>query len=533
MPFLLLNVNNYREITSTRLSQKKVKVRSNYHRHLSLSKKLLHSSIWQRFYKKEPSMRQSFRKYWIFPLLILFHSFIYSSDEKTLPSHEITMIGTGYVGLVAGACLADFGHVVTCCDIEKSKIDLLNEGHLPIYENGLDDIIRRARDNNRLFFTHEVAKAIRKNPIIFIAVGTPSQKNDEPDLTAIKQVARVCGENLNAPKTFFIKSTVPIGTVRLFQELIRKHSQSNIPFEIGYSPEFLREGSSVKDFCEPDRVILGTESKTARQTFCEIFHPLHQKNIPFQFTSIESAEIIKYAANSFLAVKISFINEMADLCDACHADIAEVAMGIGSDHRIGPFFLKPGPGYGGSCLPKDTTAFFHEAEKLNINLKILSATIEINKNRPNQIIQKLKNLLETSLQGKTIALLGLAFKENTDDVRESPSLKIIENLLLDDAYIKAYDPVAIMNMKKIYPQIEYCESIEDTTRDADAVILMTPWEEFSNIDLGHMRTLMKHPILLDTRNCFEPEQLLLNGFIFDNMGRSKSATKEMIQKTCN
>ncbi|HSW85944.1 MAG TPA: UDP-glucose/GDP-mannose dehydrogenase family protein [Rhabdochlamydiaceae bacterium] len=438
-------------------------------------------------------------------------------DRKT---HGITVIGTGYVGLTLGACLAEFGNHVICCDIDQDKIDLLNQGHIPIFEIGLKELVDKNVQENRLLFSSDVKQSIRKNEIIFIAVGTPSNENGEANLGAFHAVAKTIGKNINGQKVIFVKSTVPIGSVKKFADLIRQNCDDQFDFDLAYTPEFLREGTSVQDFCDPERVVIGSESKRANQILVEILWPLYSKKVPFLFTSIESAEMIKYAANSFLAVKIAFINEIANLCDQVGADVFEVKSGLALDSRIGSKCLNPGPGYGGYCLPKDTIALVHDAQKLGVDLKIVQAAIEANKLQPQIILQKLYKLLDSEVENKTIAILGLSFKENTDDVRCSPSLKIIEELLKNGAYVKAYDPIAMQHVKKIYPQIEYCDSSYDAAEESDAIMLLTGWKEFENIDLVKLRDSMKRPLFVDGRNLISTETLKNLGFKYENVGRS-------------
>lgn len=456
----------------------------------------------------------------------IFYFFIFLSllSETRLQAesnHKIAVIGTGYVGLVAGACLADFGHIVMCCDIDTKKIEMLNEGHLPIYEIGLQEIVDRNFQEKRLIFTSNIPEAIRLCDSVFICVGTPSDDAGKADLRAIYAACKTIGENINGPKVIFVRSTVPPGTVKKLTEIIQLNYQGNEEVIVAFTPEFLREGVSVKDFCHPERVVIGTHSEAAKKTFCEIFHKQYSKNIPFLLTSIESAETIKYASNAFLAVKVSFINEMSNFCDLSGADIVEVAAGMGLDSRIGSQFLKPGPGYGGSCFPKDTLAILNEANVLGVDLKVIQGAVDANEAQMSIVMNKLRRLLQEPLQGKTIAILGLAFKSNTDDVRYSPALKLINSLILEGAKIKAYDPEAMKNTEKQYPEITYTSSWKEAAQNADAMVLTTDWEEFFTIDLPELYQLMKAPFVLDTRNIFSPEELKQEGFIFDNMGHQK------------
>lgn len=457
----------------------------------------------------------------IFPLL---HPYTSLENDSDFSNYKIAVIGTGYVGLSLGACLAEFGNQVICCDIDQGKISALNQGHIPFFEIGLEDLINKNMQENRLFFTTDVKQSIKDSNVLFIAVGTPSDINGEADLRAVHAVAKMIGENMNTHKFIFMKSTVPLGTIRQFGNLIR-HCNPMCDFDLAYTPEFLKEGSSVKDFCEPERIVIGTESEKARNVFYQILRPLVSKNIPFLFTSIESAEMIKYAANSFLAVKISFINEIANLCDQTGADVFEVSHAIGLDSRIGEKFLNPGPGYGGSCLPKDTTNLLHEAHKLDVDLKVIQAAVDANNLQTNLILQKLYKLLKQPVTDKTITILGLAFKGNIDDVRSSPSLKIIDELLKQGAHIKTYDPMAMENTKKLFPQLEYCSSSYKAAEDSDAVMLLTDWREFENIDLEKLHHSMRNAIFVDARNMIPPQKLIQAGFRYENVGRSNTGSK--------
>ncbi|MDN3506141.1 MAG: UDP-glucose/GDP-mannose dehydrogenase family protein [Simkaniaceae bacterium] len=429
--------------------------------------------------------------------------------------HKITVIGTGYVGLVSGACLAEFGNDVICCDIDANKIRMLNNGEIPIYEPGLKELVQK---NTQIKFSSNVAEAIQKNDVILICVGTPMAQTGEADLTALYSAAKSIGENLNSPKTIYIKSTVPLGTIKKVKSEIGKHNKKDTPFSIAYLPEFLREGSAVQDFLHPDRVVIGAESDEIQNQVLEILQPLQQQNVPFQFTKIESAEAIKLVANSFLAVKISFINEIANLCDQTGADIFEVAQGIGSDSRIGRKCLNPGPGYGGSCFPKDIQAILNNAQDLGVELRVISAAAKANHDQPKVVIEKLKNTLQSPLKGKTIGILGLAFKANTDDVRDSPALKVMEQLLAMGAKIQAYDPEAMLNTKKLFPQVTYCYSTYETAKKADAILVLTEWEEFGRLNWVKIHQLMNHPNIVDARNTLSVNNLTGLGFNLRNIG---------------
>lgn len=457
---------------------------------------------------------------------------LFSSNQEELKAGQpygIAVIGTGYVGLTIGACLAEFGNRVVCCDIDQNKIASLQQGRIPIHEIGLQEIVDKNRQEKRLFFSGDVEQSIRNNEILFIAAGTPLNENGEENSNALYTTAKLIGENLNGHKIIYVKSTAMLGLIRKFAALIRQHNQGQFDFDIAYTPEFLREGSSVEDFCHPERIVIGSESEKANLTFCQILEPLYKKKIPFLFTSIESAEMIKYASNSFLAVKIAFINEIANLCDRNGADIADVAAALALDSRIGPKFLKPGPGYGGYCLSKDTITLVQDAQKLGVDLKIVQAAVEANKIQQQIVLQKLYKLLDFEVNNKTIAILGLSFKENTDDVRCSPALKVIEELLKKGALINVFDPCAMKNLKKIYPQIRYWNSPYDAVKGTDATLLLTGWKEFENMDFDKIHQLMKQPNIVDARNLIALETLKKFGFKYENIGRSNLEKKNRIK----
>lgn len=434
-------------------------------------------------------------------------------------SRRIGVLGTGYVGLVLGACLADFGNEVVCADIDKEKIKMLNNGEIPIYEPGLKEIVDRSQKKGALSFSDDPERTVRECQVIFIAVGTPMNEEGKADLSAIKSVAKMIGRNLNGYKVICTKSTVPIGTGKEIKEIIKESAQ-NQEFDIVSNPEFLKEGAAVNDFLYPDRVVIGAESEKAVQILNEIYAPLLANTIPFLYTDITTAETIKYASNSFLAVKISFINEISHLCDVTGADVKIVAEGMGRDNRIGRKFLNPGPGFGGSCFPKDAQALLHRARSCSIDLKIVKAALEANEDQKRRVFKKLYHLLDYNLQKKTIAILGLAFKANTDDVRHSPAITLIEHLLEHDVTIKAYDPVAMENMKKIMPSITYAHSTEEAVTDADAVVILTEWEEFRGLDLEKLAKLMRRRVLLDARNIINTVKLAKLDFSFSNIGNA-------------
>ena len=431
---------------------------------------------------------------------------------------KITIIGTGYVGLVSGAGIAEFGNDVTCVDIDKNKIQKLNSGEILIYEPELDSIVNRNKSNGRLKFSSDINKSIKSSDIIFIAVGTPQDKNGEADITAIQSVAKLIGENLNKYKIICTKSTVPIGTGKKIETII-KSINTSIEFDYVSNPEFLREGSAVKDFLKPDRIVIGARSKKAVEIMQDIYRPLYLNETPILSTSVETAEMIKYASNAFLALKISYINEIANLCDLVGADVQVVSKAMGQDGRISPKFLHPGPGFGGSCFPKDTMSLANIAKKNNIRMNTIEAAIKTNNEQKVLMVNKLKSLLNNKIKDKTIAVLGLAFKPQTDDIRDSASTIIIPRLIKEGAKINTYDPVAMDNFKSLKLNINYFNNWQDAVRDADALMLLTEWNEFRGIDLSELKLLLKTPIVLDSKNILSIQKLRSFGFKYDNVGR--------------
>jgi len=431
---------------------------------------------------------------------------------------KIAMLGVGYVGLVSGTGLADFGNEVICYDIDTAKIGKLNNGEMPIYEPGLIDLVRKNVAKGRLKFSDDLTLAIRESEVIFLAVPTPSGENGEVDLSyifnAVDQIAKV----IDSFKVIVTKSTVEVGTNDQIRERLLSHKIAPEMFEVVSNPEFLREGSAVSDFMRPDRVVIGTSSPKALEIMKEIYRPLYLIETPIVATDIHTAEMIKYASNAFLATKISFINEIANLCELVGADVQQVAKAMGLDGRIGKKFLHAGPGYGGSCFPKDTLALTKIAEKAGMRATIVEAVIEVNNRQKMRVVEKLLKILP-NLSDKTIGILGLAFKPNTNDVRETPALTVIEEILKRGGQIKAYDPEAMKEMRKYYPQITYVASTEDAAKGADALIIMTEWNEFRNLDLNYLKSVMKNPIMIDTRNIYDPEKVQAVGFVYDCFGR--------------
>ncbi len=432
---------------------------------------------------------------------------------------KITVIGTGYVGLVSGAGISDFGHHVTCADIIESKIKLLKNGEIPIYEPGLHELVDRNVNAGRLSFTTQVDEAIQQADVIFIAVGTPQSDNGEANISAVESVAKSIGKNLNSYKVICTKSTVPIGTGNIICELIRENMVDGGEFDYVSNPEFLREGSAVKDFLWPDRVVIGASSTKAFNIMQDVYRPLYVNEKPILHTNVATAEMIKYAANAFLALKISYINEVANLCEAVGADVHLVAKGMGQDGRISPKFLHPGPGFGGSCFPKDTQAFATLSRKKGVPMNTIDAAITTNNIQKTRMVEKLKNLIGSDFSGKTIGILGLAFKPNTDDVRESSSIEMIQSILDEGGKVKAYDPIANKSMQNIFPDLNYLHSWEETCDGVDAMVIMTEWNEFRGMNLKKLKKVMKTPLVLDTRNILSMDKLSEYGFQFDNVGR--------------
>ena len=433
---------------------------------------------------------------------------------------KITIIGTGYVGLVTGAGLSDFGNVVTCVDKIKSKIELLNSGSIPIYEPGLKDLIKHNMLEQRLSFTIDIKKAIKNSEVIFIAVGTPELLNGDADLSFIEKVAKQIGENINGYKVICTKSTVPVGTGDIICKIIKSKNKKNISFDYVSNPEFLREGSAVKDFLWPDRVVIGASSKKSFSVMKNVYRPLYINEKPIIHTNIETAEMIKYAANSFLALKISYINEIANLCEEVGADVHQVANGMGKDGRISSKFLHPGPGFGGSCFPKDTRAFATLASKNNIKLHTVEASIKVNNQQKERMFLKLKKLLHNNISNKKIGILGIAFKPNTDDFRESSSITMIDSILNKNGIVNVYDPVISSAVKKKFPKVNCFDSWEECSKGTDAIVIMTEWNIFRGLDLKKLHSFMKTPIILDTRNIISIDKLDKNGFKYDNVGRN-------------
>ena len=431
----------------------------------------------------------------------------------------ITVIGCGYVGLVTAAGLAEFGHSVTAVDIDRIKIDLLNQGKIPIYEAGLTEVVKANLKAERLVFTTDLKESVAKAEVIFIAVGTPSQKDGSADLSQVKAVAGEIAKYLQNYTVIVNKSTAPVGTCKLIHKLISENSLSGADFDVVSNPEFLREGTALNDFLQPDRIVIGVESLKAKHVMKEVYQKLDQVKVPIIFTNLETAELIKYASNAFLATKVAYINEIAGLCEKVNADVTIVAQGMGLDSRIGPKFLNAGPGYGGSCFPKDTKALMGIARLAGVRLSIVEAVVASNETQKELMFQKIKQIAGP-LKGKTIAVLGLAFKADTDDIRESPALPIIRNLLNAKAVVKAHDPEAVEEARKVFgDSLQYCKDVYETIDGTDALVIVTEWNSYRELDLVKVKRLMKTPILIDLRNIYQPTLLKRAGFSYEGIGR--------------
>lgn len=436
---------------------------------------------------------------------------------------NITVFGCGYVGLVTGACLANLGNSVLCVDIDEKRIAALQSGFVPIYEPGLQEMIATNIVQKRLSFTLDAVHAIRTAEVLFIAVGTPQGENGKADLSAVFQVAETIGKYMNSYKVIVDKSTVPVGTADGVKKRIQEHQTSPYSFSLVSNPEFLREGEAIKDFMTPDRIVLGVEDIRAKEIMTHIYKGIERTGKPIFITDIKSAELIKYASNAFLATKISFMNELAQLCEHVDGDIKEIAKGLGLDSRIGSRFLQAGIGYGGSCFPKDVLALIQTGQEQGVEFPILRAVHEVNTAQKHALFPKIQHFLG-NVSGKTIAVLGLSFKPKTDDIREAPAQVLLQQLLAAQAIVRVFDPVAMENMKRLYPAssfFHYCSDAYDAVHDADCLVLVTEWDEFRSLDLEKVKQSMRHARIVDGRNIFDPQEVLALGFQYAGIGRGR------------
>jgi UDPglucose 6-dehydrogenase len=434
---------------------------------------------------------------------------------------NVTVVGTGYVGLVTGACFSEFGTHVTCVDSNAEKIAMLERGEMPIYEPGLDALVERNVKAGRLAFTTDLKSAVERSLVVFIAVGTPQGNDGSADLSFVREVARSVAENLNSYKVVVTKSTVPAGTGKMVREIMEAHRKESHAFSVASNPEFLREGSAIEDCLRPNRIVIGCEDEMAAAILRDLYRPLYLIETPVVVTDVVTAEVIKYASNAFLATKISFINEMADLCEKLGADIHDVAKGMGLDQRIGNKFLHPGPGYGGSCFPKDTRAILEVAREAGVPLKIVSAVIDVNEGRIPTSLEKIRAAAGGSLKGKTVALLGLTFKPNTDDLRESPAIRILDAMLEEGAKVQAFDPVGMTIAAQTERKgMTYCDDEYQAAAGADVLVVATEWNQFRALHTDRLKTAMKAPVMVDLRNVYEPDAMRAKGFTYTCVGRS-------------
>ncbi|HEY8275063.1 MAG TPA: UDP-glucose/GDP-mannose dehydrogenase family protein [Pseudolabrys sp.] len=434
---------------------------------------------------------------------------------------RVAMIGTGYVGLVSGACFADFGHEVVCVDKDKEKIAALTRGEVPIYEPGLNEVVAINARAGRLKFTTELSEAVAEADAVFIAVGTPSRRGDGfADLSFVYDAAREIARALDGFTVVITKSTVPVGTGDEVERIIRE-TRPDADCTVVSNPEFLREGAAIRDFKLPDRIVIGTTDTRARELMSELYRPLYLNRSPILFTGRRTAELIKYAANAFLATKITFINEIADLAEKVGADVQEVARGIGLDNRIGSKFLHAGPGYGGSCFPKDTVALIKTAQDYASPLRIVEAVAAVNDARKRAMARKVSAALDGDVRGKTVAVLGLTFKPNTDDMREAPSIPLITALQDMGAKVRAYDPVGMEQAKSVISNVTFCDDAYSCAKGAAALVIVTEWEQFRALDFGRLKAVMAQPVLVDLRNVYRPDEMARRGFAYEGIGRAR------------
>ena len=433
---------------------------------------------------------------------------------------RIAVIGTGYVGLVSGACFADFGHEVVCVDKDTKKISSLRAGEIPIFEPGLDELVARNVKERRLSFTTELEPAIKEAEVVFLAVGTPARRGDgHADLSFVYAAAREVAKSVADDVVIVTKSTVPVGTGDEIESIVRE-VRPDARIAVVSNPEFLREGAAITDFKRPDRIVVGTSDPRARDVMIEVYRPLYLNAPPLLFTGRRTAELIKYAANAFLATKITFINEIADLCEAVGADVQEVARGIGLDNRIGSKFLHAGPGFGGSCFPKDTLALIKTAQEADAPINIVETVISVNEARKQSLAKRVIDACGGSVEGKIVAVLGLAFKPNTDDMRDAPSLALVPALLAAGAVVRAHDPQSMEQAKPLLPGIKFAESSYDAVKDADALVIVTEWDAYRALDLDRIKQSMKSPVVVDLRNIYRPDEMAAKGFRYRSIGRT-------------
>jgi UDPglucose 6-dehydrogenase len=432
---------------------------------------------------------------------------------------HISIIGTGYVGLVTGACFAEFGLNVVCMDTDARRIGRLEKGDVPFYEPGLSELVAKGLRENRLLFTTDIAKAVEQTLVIFIAVGTPARPDGSADLTFVEEVGRGIARHMNGYKVIATKSTVPVGTGERLREVIRTHQTEPCRFDIVSNPEFLREGSAIEDFLRPNRIVIGADSPQATAIMKDLYRPLYLIETPFVVTDIPSAEMIKYASNAFLATKVSFINEIANLCERVGADVQVVARAMGLDQRIGSKFLHAGPGFGGSCFPKDVAALIQTGDMVGHTMEIARATARVNERQRVLMVEKIREALG-GLSGKTVGVLGLSFKPNTTDLREAPALTILEHLMKEGCAVRAYDPVALEEATRVLPGLVHCTNPYDAAQAADGLVLMTEWNQFRNLDLERVKAALRQPIFIDLRNVYEPSRLESLGFHYISVGRA-------------
>ncbi len=431
---------------------------------------------------------------------------------------HICVIGTGYVGLVTGTCFSEFGNDVVCLDVDRMKIEALRRGEIPIYEPGLDDLVAKNVKEGRLTFSTDLQTAVEQSLVIFVAVGTPPNEDGSADLQQVEAVAKEVATHLNGYKVVVTKSTVPVGSGKRIRRIIEANLKNPTNFGVASNPEFLREGSALEDFMRPNRVVIGAESSEAVAILKELYSPLYLIETPFVITNIETAELTKYAANAFLATKVSFINEMANFCELVGADVHDVARGMGLDKRIGKKFLHAGPGFGGSCFPKDTRALLQVGQDNDFNFQVVRACLDVNKRQSKVMLTKIESTVG-QLDGKTVGLLGLSFKPNTDDMREAPAIAIVNELFSKGARVRAFDPAAMENAKELWPDLVCCKDTYEVAEGCDVLILVTEWNQFRSLDLERIRGLMNLPTIIDLRNVYDPQKMRTQGFSYTGVGR--------------